>query len=64
MMRSLRVHFLPELVTAEKLGGRSLLFEADDDDAIDHACVVIDVLRATTTIIAAVAAGTATWSRV
>jgi 2-phosphosulfolactate phosphatase len=56
-MRQLRVHFLPELVTPEKLGERSLLFEADDDDAIDHACVVIDVLRATTTIVAAVAAG-------
>jgi 2-phosphosulfolactate phosphatase len=48
-MRSLRVHFLSELVASEDLG------------AVGHTegrgCVVIDVLRATTTIVAAVAAG-------
>jgi len=42
-MASLRVHYLPELVAEAKLAGGT--------------CVVIDVLRATTTMISALAAG-------
>ncbi len=55
-MRPLRVHFLPELVAPEDLGTSSLLFDSRQR-AIPGGCVVIDVLRATTTIVAAVAAG-------
>ena len=42
-MPATRVHFLPERVTAESLAGST--------------CIVVDVLRATTTITAALAAG-------
>jgi 2-phosphosulfolactate phosphatase len=42
-MRDLRVHFLPELIAPDDLAGST--------------CVVIDVLRATTTMIYALAAG-------
>lgn len=42
-MPNLRVHFLPELVEPAELAG--------------HRCVVIDVLRATTTMVTALAAG-------
>ena len=55
-MRRLRVHFLPELVRAEELAtANPLLF--DDESQIGGTCVVIDVLRATTTIVSALAAG-------
>ncbi len=55
-MRRLRVHFLSELVRAESLRTSDLLL-FDGERQLGGTCVVIDVLRATTTIVAALAAG-------
>ena len=54
-MRPLRVHFLPELLQPAEWTANPLAF--DGDPPIGGTCVVIDVLRATTTIVTALAAG-------
>jgi len=56
-MRPLRVHLLPKLIQSEYLAGMPLFSDGPGERPPGSTCVVIDVLRATTTIVYALAAG-------